>query len=191
MLGSPGDVTRCYLFIVYPGLEWHHQDGRVSGHSCESAFSTVHSMKMLSWLGWIVLRCPTVLNSHIKWFGTCPQGLPPLVSAVLLPQTPPRTFPFSCLSPGQVVVEVIQLVGLLFQGSLCPGEGSDPRSLPQGIPLLCQSKELGKGLMITIPQHVHTDVLLVRVPVTGNKNQNTELIMLILQIFSFFWSYNN
>ena len=124
-----------------------------------------------------------VLNSHMKQLGTCPQVLPALVSAVLLPQTPPRTFPFSCLSPGQVVVEVIQLVRLLFQGPLCPGQGSDPRSLPQGTPLLCQSKELGKGLMITIPQHLHTDVRRVRVPVTGNKNQNTELVILILQIF--------
>lgn len=98
-----------------------------------------------------------VLNSHMKQSGNLPQVLPVWFRRCCFPK-PSTYLPFSCLSPGQVVVEVIQLVRLLFQG-LCAQTGSDPRSLPQGTPLLCQSKELGKGLMITIPQHLHTDVL--------------------------------
>lgn len=84
-----------------------------------------------------------------------------LDDAALPPTILPLTFPFGHLSPGQVVVEVVQLIRLLLQRSLQPQEGPNTRSLPQGIPLLHQSKELSEGLVIAISQHVHTDALLV------------------------------
>lgn len=113
-----------------------------------------------------------VSNAYMKQFGTFPQALAVPDPAVPLPPIPPLTFPFSHLGPGQVVVEVIQLIGLLLQGSLQPEDGPNPRSLPQGVPLLHQSEELSKGLMITILQHIHTDGLLVRVPVTSSSKRS-------------------
>lgn len=40
--------------------------------------------------------------------------------------------------------------------------------MPQRVPLLRQREELGEGLVVAIAKHVHTDALLVRVPVAGD-----------------------
>lgn len=166
---------------VFPGLEWHHQDAPADPvwAALYAAFPIIYSRKMLRWLGWTGLNCLNVSNAYMKQLGIFPQALAVLVSPALLPTILPLTFPFGHLGPGQVVVEVIQLITLLLQGSL-QKEGTKSRRIPHGIPLLHQREELSKGLMITVSQHVHIDVLLVRIPVTGKKNQNTQSVISIL-----------
>ena len=132
--------------VISPGC-------RCLGQPSDSGLPVIPSRRMLSWLGWAVLSCLNVSNSYMEQLGLFP----------------PLTFPLSHLGPGQVVVEVIQLIGLLLQGSLCPEQGPVPGRLPEGLPLLHQSEELGEGLMIAVPQHVHTDVLRVRVLVTAKR----------------------
>lgn len=139
----------------------------------------IYSIQTLSWLGWDVLSCLNVSNSHMKQFGIFPRARCSGSCSAAAHNPSTLTFALSRLSPGQVAVEVIQFIRLLLQGFLQPEEGSNACSLPVGIPLLHQSEELGEGLMVTIPQHVHADVLLVWVPVTGNKKQTTQSIILI------------
>jgi len=56
----------------------------------------------------------------MKQFGSFPQALAAAAPAALLPTTPASTCSPGCLSPGQEVAKLIQLIRLLLQGLLLP-----------------------------------------------------------------------
>lgn len=111
ILKSCGTVIRCYAYIVFPA---RNDVGRVPpclGSPVTQRSPIVYSIKVLRCLGCAVLRCLTGLNSDMKLChlhsGSLFRLLPHCCPVPLL------TLPLSRLGPGQVVVEVTQLLRLL------------------------------------------------------------------------------